>query len=234
MHILHSVVCWSLPTYGKGTSMKKAMMVLVVLGIMGCGAVSSAAKYDSEGLRVVSAETPTSCAAEALPAMGDMLRLHIGAGISGVWPEDGDYINNTYMIDITGQLDLALGISAEVSLGWATYDYDDGGYQGEISMMPLFASAFYSIGAGNIKGYFGGGLQWEIADAGDISGLDVNDPLGFHAAAGVSLSQGRFSVQAEARYTFSDIEVDFTDPMEPDFTFNGDALNARIKFLLNF
>ncbi|HHN46930.1 MAG TPA: hypothetical protein ENN09_05760, partial [Planctomycetes bacterium] len=180
--------------------MGRMLAVLAVAGLVGCG--SGTALYEQgPGALGQAYYTPAAYAANAGTAAGDFLKIHAGAGVSAVWPSDKS-LDNTYMLDITGQLDIAFGFSAEVSLGWKTYDYYDTTLtdNGELTLKPLYATALYCMGEGGAKIYIGGGLQWEITELKEISGASTDNNIGFHAVAGVSLSQGRFSLQVEARY----------------------------------
>lgn len=216
---------------GKGLTMKKALAVVVLMGALGCGSVSSVGDYGTSSLF---AGPPVAGVAEALPAMGDTMKLHAGLGISGVWPTNNDFLGNTYMLDGTIQFDLLLNLSAEFAAGWASYDYDDGGYVGSLTTTPIFLSAFYTKGAGPVRWYIGGGMQWEINDASEIMGLRADTAIGGHATTGLSLGQNDFSFQVEARYTFSHIDIDYSDPLDPDITIDNGAVNVRVKFLYNF
>ncbi|MBN1810175.1 MAG: hypothetical protein JW909_14010 [Planctomycetes bacterium] len=215
--------------------MRRLLAVLVAAGLAGCGSSGAYMGVTGSTAMCEGTYTPAAYEAQAQAAMGDLLRLHVGAGVSAVWPEDNS-LDNTYMIDIMGQLDLIGGLVVEASLGYKTYDYYDTVLtdNGELTVKPLYATALYSKGAGPAKFYVGGGLQWEINDFDEISGLTTDDNVGFHGVVGVNLSSGRFSLQVEARYTFTDITIDYTNPMEPDIEISGDELNARIKFLMNF
>jgi hypothetical protein len=212
--------------------MKKAFAVVVLAGVLGCGSVASVGSGGTGPM--LCSGSPTAYVAESLPAMGDTMKLHVGLGISGVWPQGNDFLGNTYMLDGTAQLDLLLNLSAELSAGWASYDYDDGGYSGELTVTPIFLSAFYTKGAGPARWYIGGGMQWEINDASEVLGLTADSAVGGHATTGLSFGQNDLSFQLEARYTFSHIDVDYSNPLDPDITIDGGALNVRVKILYNF
>lgn len=215
--------------------MRKLVAVVLLAGALGCGSVSPFAGYGKPALVTIGGPRPTAYVADALPAMGEFMRLHVGAGVSGVWPDE-PALDNTYMLDIAGQVDIVMGLSVEVSVGWATFDYYDAtlGSWGELSNMPVFGSVLWSFGAGNMKAYLGGGVQWEVTELKQLSGASADNAVGGHAVGGASLTQGRFSLQLEARYTWSDITIDYSNPVNSDITLADGMLYARLKFLLNF
>jgi hypothetical protein len=215
--------------------MRKIVSVVALVGLLGCGS-SKTAMLGTTTLPVQDegSYTPAAYVAQADTAAGDFLKLHLGAGVSAVWPKDNS-LDNTYMIDLAGQIDLIAGLSVEVAVGFKTFEYTDSTLSdtGDLSVTPIYATALYAMGAGNIKVYFGGGLQWNITDISEISGLSPEDKAGYHAVLGVNLSQGRFSLQVEGRYEFTDIGIDYSTP-DPSITLDGDQFLGRVKFLMNF
>ena len=215
--------------------MRKIVSVVALVGLLGCGS-SKTAMLGTTTLPVQGegSYTPAAYVAQADTAAGDFLKFHVGAGVSAVWPADNS-LDNTYMIDILGQIDIVAGLGAEVSVGYKTFDYTDGTLSGtgSLTVKPVYATVIYAMGAGPTKIYTGGGLQWNINSISDLSGISIDDKVGYHLLAGVNLTQGRFSLQIEGRYEFTDLNISYTPPT-PSVTVSGDQFLGRVKFLMNF
>jgi len=163
-----------------------------------------------------------------------MPKLHIGAGLSGVMPEDTDNLDGTYQLDFMVRVDVAM-LQAEVSVGQKSYDYQADAVSSTetLEVMPLAAVIKYGIGASAAKLVIGAGIVQNINDLDDASGAvsNVEDALGYRITAGgqIGLPMG-LGLVVELMYDFTEADVD--DAATDDVNMN--ELKVRLAATYQF
>lgn len=151
--------------------------------------------------------------AGALSGCALLPKLHVGAGVSAVIPEDSDTFETTIQGDVCVRVTAAM-LQVEGSLGVKTYDYTvaEGGTvieEGELDQMPVALVVKYAVGAGPLAVVMGGGLVWNVNDEDDIQSLTVESSLGYRAVVGVSVGLPMdFLLSIEGQYDFNEADIE--------------------------
>ena len=164
-------------------------------------------------------------------------KLHVGAGVAAVIPEDTDTFETTIQGDVCVRVTAAM-LQVEGSVGVKTYDYkvDTNGdtilEEGELDQMPVAIVVKYAVGAGPLAIVMGGGLVWNVNDEDDIENLTVEDSLGYRVVVGVSVGLPMdFVLSIEGQYDFNEADI--------EGAILGDEVDtsgfvARVALLYNF
>lgn len=173
-------------------------------------------------------------AAVLLSGCGGILpTLHLGAGLSAPLPDEPT-LTNTYQIDLFTRVDVAASFQLCASLGYVTYDYDDGlGDSATLTTMPFLISARYITRIGPLGVHAGGGAGFYINSLSEITGglTGVEDAFGYHGVAGIDFRfKDKFDLTVEVQYDFGGLTelLGGGDPLDMS------ALIGRIAFAYHF
>lgn len=178
--------------------------------------------------------------AGALSGCAILPKLHVGAGVSAVIPEDSDTFETTIQGDVCVRVTAAM-LQVEGSVGVKTYEYtvEEGGTvleEGELDQIPVALVVKYAVGAGPLAVVIGGGLVWNVNDEDDIQSLTVEDSLGYKVVLGVNLRLPMdFALSIEGQYDFNDADIEAAigsifEGKEVDTS----GFVARVALLYNF
>ena len=154
-------------------------------------------------------------------------KLHVGAGVSAVLPDESA-LENTFQVDMFARVDVAM-VQVEGSVGWKEYDYaeDTGFEEGTLESIPIAVAALFRY-------FVGGGLLWNVTSYDEITGsaLSADNAIGYRALAGVDIKVVEdFRMSVEVQYDFDEAGIESTILGE---TVDTSGLTARLAVAYNF
>lgn len=161
-------------------------------------------------------------------------KLHVGAGVSAVLPDESA-LENTFQVDMFARVNVAM-VQVEGSVGWKEYDYaeDTGFEEGTLESIPIAVTVRYVSGAALFRYFVGGGLLWNVTSYDEITGsaLSADNAIGYRALAGVDIKVVEdFRMSVEVQYDFDEAGIESTILGE---TVDTSGLTARLAVAYNF
>lgn len=147
-------------------------------------------------------------------------------GVHGAYSNSGDVENEDF--GFGGQLTAVMSESFSIELAGTQFEDKEGDSGPEITTIALTARVGGLVGE-TATAYIGGGANYNIIDvdvgSGALFDMDVDDSIGFHAAAGLEfMLNENLELFAEYRYTILEVEGStemsgLTEDFEKDYNF---------------
>jgi opacity protein-like surface antigen len=211
--------------------MKRAIVVVLLAGLVAVGCVPGAAIYE-DGI-----VNPAEQDVAMMPVGGGTVQLaelgpvtfRLGALISAAWPQDDefDFESTTFQLDALFQADLPMNLGIDARVGFLTYEADEG--TEEVDTYPVSVMLTYRFGLGDMGNiYIGMGVAYLFNDLEDASG-DLDDAVGFKAALGANFTVvDKFAIGVDASYLTASADTD--DLVDEEWTMDNVTLGVAFMF----